>query len=117
MGTPGQATRWLLISLLLFVTISVAVLGQATSDPALVVAAREGDFETVRTLLAKRVNVNEQGRDGATAALWAVHHSDLRMVRALGAAGANLNTANRYGVTPLLEASRTGDTPMLAELL
>ena len=39
------------------------------------------------------------------------------MVRALVAAGANLNTPNRYGVTPLLEASRTGDTPMIAELL
>ena len=39
------------------------------------------------------------------------------MVRALVAAGANFNTPNRYGVTPLLEASRTGDTPMIAELL
>ena len=26
-------------------------------------------------------------------------------------------TLNRYGVTPLLQASRTGDTPMIAELL
>jgi ankyrin repeat protein len=38
-------------------------------------------------------------------------------VRALIAAGANLNMPNRYGVTPLLQASRTGDTPMIAELL
>lgn len=93
------------------------MLGQTKSDPALVVAAREGDIEAVRALLAKRVNVNEQARDGATAVLWAVHQSNLPMVRALITAGANVNTPNKYGVTPLLEASRTGDTPMIAELL
>src|SRR5256885_2353088 len=97
MGTPGQSTRWLLISLLSVVTIFAAVLVQATSDPRLVVAARDGDFEAVRTLLAERVFVNEPARDGSTAVLWAVHHSDLQMVRALVAAGANVNTPNRYG--------------------
>ena len=39
------------------------------------------------------------------------------MVRALISAGANFTTANRYGVTPLLQASRTGDAPIIAELL
>ena len=77
MGTPGQSTRWLLISLLLFVTIFAAVLWSAAGDPALVVAARDGDFGAVRTLLAKRVNVNEPARDGSTALLWAVYNSDL----------------------------------------
>jgi uncharacterized protein len=117
MRIPGRSTRGLLISLLAFVAMFATVFGQTTRDPALVVAARDGDFETVRTLLAKRVNVNEPARDGATAVLWAVHHSDLKIVRALAAAGANLNTPNRYGVTPLLEASRTGDAPLIAELL
>src|SRR5262245_8259077 len=117
MGTPGQSTRGLLIVLLLFVPIFAAVLVQAASDPAIVVAARNGDFEAVRTLLAKQVNVNETARDGSTALLWAVHSSDVRMVRALIGAGANFITPNRYGVTPLLEASRTGDTPVMAELL
>src|SRR5437867_2617905 len=97
MGTPGQSTRRLLISLLLFVTIFASVLWPA-SDPALVVAARDGDFEAVRTLLAKRVKVNEPARDGSTALLWAVYHSDLGMARALVAAGANFITPNRYGV-------------------
>jgi ankyrin repeat protein len=93
------------------------MLGQTKTDPALVVAAREGDLETVRALLARRVNVNEKARDGATAILWAVHQSDLKMMRALVTAGANVNMPNRYGVTPLLEASRTGDMPVIAELL
>jgi ankyrin repeat protein len=111
------STRLMLISLLSVTTVAAAILGQTKTDPALVVAAREGDFETVRALLAKRVNANEQARDGATAILWAVHQSDIKMVRALIAAGANVNTPNRYGVTPLLEASRAGDTPMIAELV
>jgi ankyrin repeat protein len=117
MSTRGRSIRWLLFSLLSFVTIFAAVLVRATGDPALVVAARDGDFDTVRTLLGKRVDVNEPARDGSTALLWAVHNSDVRMARALIAAGANFTKSNRYGVTPLLEASRTGDTPMIAELL
>src|SRR5262245_39989255 len=117
MRKPRPSTRLLLISLLSVTTIASAILGQTKTDPALVTAAREGDIATVRALLAKRVNVNEQARDGATAVLWAVHRSDLVMVRALVTAGANVNTPNRYGVAPLLEASRTGNTPMIAELL
>jgi uncharacterized protein len=114
MSTRGRSIRWLLFSLLSFVTIFAAVLVRATGDPALVVAARDGDFDAVRTLLGKRVDVNEPARDGSTALLWAVHNSDVRMARALIAAGANFTKSNRYGVTPLLEASRTGDTPMIA---
>src|SRR5262249_31738886 len=109
MGTPGQSIRRLLILLLSSVPLFAAIFMQAAGDPALVVAARDGDFETVRTLLTKHVDVNEAARDGSTALLWAVHQSDVRMVRALIAAGANFVTPNRYGVTPLLEASRTGD--------
>jgi ankyrin repeat protein len=100
-----------------FLTIFVAIFVQATTDPALVVAARDGDFETVHALIAKHVNVNETARDGSTALLWAVHNSDVRMVRALIEAGANFIASNHYGVTPLMEASRSGDTPIIAELM
>jgi ankyrin repeat protein len=117
MGKPVQSTQRLLISLLLFVTVFATVLWPAAGDPALVVAAKDGDITTVRAMLAKTVNVNETARDGSTAVLWAVYQSDITMVRALVAAGANLNMPNRYGVTPLLQASRTGDAPMIAELL
>lgn len=117
MRTSKQSTRLLLVSLISLVTLGAMALGQAKTDPALVVAAREGDIETVRALLAKRANVNAAARDGATAVLWASHHANLPMVRALIVAGANVNTPNRYGMTPLLEASRTGDTPVIAELL
>jgi ankyrin repeat protein len=116
MDKRGQSIRRLLI-LLSFATILAAVLAQATSDPAIVVAARSGDSETVRALIAKHADVNETARDGSTALLWAVHNSDPKLVRALVEAGANFVAPNHYGVTPLLEASRTGDTPVIAELL
>jgi ankyrin repeat protein len=99
------------------VAVWATALIQGAGDPDLVVAARDGKFETVSALLSKRAKVNETARDGATAVLWATHRSDLRMVKTLVAAGANVNTPNNYGITPLLEASRTGDTPMIAELL
>ncbi|HET9220236.1 MAG TPA: ankyrin repeat domain-containing protein [Terriglobia bacterium] len=117
MFKPKRSARRLGVLLLGVVAISAVVLGQVKTDPAIVVAARDRDFETVRTLIAKRVNVNEPGRDGSTALLWAVYGSDLQTARALIAADAYLNAINRYGVTPLLQASRTGDTAMIAELL
>jgi len=117
MTRPGHSTRRLLLVLLSLVMIFAVVLAQAANSPALITATKDGDFETVRSLLAKGVNVNEPAPDGSTALLWAVHQSDLRMVRALVGAGAYLHAINRYGVTPLLEASRTGDTPIIAELL
>jgi ankyrin repeat protein len=117
MSTAKQPARRLGILLLGVVAISAVVLGQVKGDPAIVVAARDGDSEAVRTLIAKRVNVNEPGRDGSTALLWAVYRSDVPMAQALIGADAYLNAINRYGVTPLLQASRTGDTPMIAELL
>jgi ankyrin repeat protein len=117
MGTPGQSNRWLLILLVSFVTVFAAVLVHATGDPALVVAARDGDSETVRALLNKHADVNETARDGSTALLWAVYQSNVPMARALIAAGANFAKPNRYGVTPLLQASRNGDSAMIAELM
>jgi cytohesin len=112
-----RSTQRLLVLLFLLVAVFTPVLRQAAGDPALVVAAKDDDFESVRAMLAKNVNVNEAARDGSTPLLWAVHNSDVRMVRALIAAGANFTTPNHYGVTPLMEASRTGDTPIMAELI
>jgi ankyrin repeat protein len=117
MGKSVQSTSRLLLLLLLLVAVVAGVLAQTTSDPAVVVAARDGDFEAVRALVAKHVNVNEPARDGSTALLWAVYHSNVPMARALIASGANFASANRYGVTPLLQAGRNGDSAMIAELL
>jgi uncharacterized protein len=112
-----RAPRWLLITLLSLVTVIPVVGGQVAGEPALVAAARDGNLQAVRALIAKRSNVNEKARDGSTALLWAVYHDDVEMTRALIAAGAVPNTPNRYGVTPLLQASRTGDSGLISVLL
>jgi ankyrin repeat protein len=112
----ARSLKWLL-SLLPLVMVLLVVRGQAAGESPIVAAAKSGDLATVRTLITKRVNVNEPSTDGSTALLWAAYHSDLDMTRALLAAGASVNTANRYGVTPLLQASRTGATPVIQALV
>jgi len=112
-----RTARWLLTSFLSLVILFPAVGGLAAGDSPLVSAAREGDLQAVRALIAGRANVNEHARDGSTAILWAAYHSNLEMARALIAAGAAVNTPNHYGITPLLQASRSGDAPLIAALL
>ncbi|HZI79378.1 MAG TPA: ankyrin repeat domain-containing protein [Vicinamibacterales bacterium] len=112
----ARSLKWLL-SMLPLVTVLLVIQGQAATDSPLVAAAKSGDLVSVRSLIAKRVNVNEPGADGSTALLWAAYHSDLDMTRALLAAGASVNAANRYGVTPLLQASRSGATPVMQALV
>ena len=108
---------WLLTSLLALVIIFPALVGQAAGDSPLVTAAKDGDLQAVRALIAKRVNVNDHARDGSTAILWAAYHSDIEMTRALVGAGAAVNLPNHYGITPLLQASRAGDAQLIATLL
>jgi len=108
---------WLLIAFLTIVFAYPGASGLAAGESPLVEAARKGDVATVRALIAKRVDVNEPGRDGSTALLWAAYQSDLPMAQALIAAGARPNTPNKYGVTPLLQASRTGAAPIIQALL
>src|SRR5687768_16225351 len=88
------SSRWLLVPLLSLVTLLPSLRGQVVDDGPLIVAARDGNLTAVRTLIAKRSNVNEPARDGSTALLWAVYHSDVDMVRSLLAAGATVDAPN-----------------------
>ena len=108
---------WLLIAFLTIVFAYPGASGLAAGESPLVEAAKKGDVASVRALIAKRVDVNEPGRDGSTALLWAAYQGDLAMAQVLIAAGARPNTPNKYGVTPLLQASRTGSAPIIQALL
>ncbi len=108
---------WLLIAFLTIVFAYPGAAGLAAGESPLVEAAKKGDVASVRALIAKRVDVNEPGRDGSTALLWAAYQGDLAMAQVLIAAGARPNTPNKYGVTPLLQASRTGSAPIIQALL
>ena len=88
----ARNSGWLLIAFLTIVIAFPGGQGQAAGDNAVVEAARKGDVAAVRALIAKRADVNEPGRDGSTALLWAAYNSDLPMAQALIAAGARVNT-------------------------
>src|SRR5689334_11802970 len=105
-------------------TLPVLILATAASaiafgaSSSLVDAARRGDADAVRSLLAgKSVDVNAAAADGSTALEWAVQRDDVKMVEALIRAGANVRAANAFGVQPLAIAAEKGDAEMLRLLL
>jgi ankyrin repeat protein len=80
-------------------------------------AAQRRDWQTVRTLAARKADINAAQPDGTTALQWAAHWNDLDAVKALLSSGANPQLANRYGVTPLSEAAAAGNAAMIEALL
>jgi ankyrin repeat protein len=111
-----QRTFSLLSCAVLLVVGTAIVYGQVRTSP-LVTAARDGDIEAVRELIANGDNVNTPGPDGSTALLWATYYSDPEMARTLVDAGADPNAANSYGIAPLLQASQTGAAAMIGLLI
>ncbi len=95
----------------LFSTVSYA------ASPEVADAAMKADASAVRTLLAKKVDVNEPQADGSTALHWAVYYEDIKLVDSLLEAGANANAANREGATPLYLASIAGNPVILGKLM
>ena len=89
----------------------------SAAGPPLVDAAKQGDLAQVRTLLARKADVNAAGPDSMTALHWAVQREDLSMVDDLLRAGANANAVTRYGVTPICIASTTGNAAVAEKLL
>ena len=103
--------------------LSIAVLSGVTgafaqSDgSSLVLAAKNKDAASVRSLLADGPDPNATDAETMTALHWAAHWSDLELVQVLLSAGADATVANRYGVTPLHEASTVGNVEMIEALL
>jgi uncharacterized protein len=89
----------------------------ATGVPALVDAARTQDESRVRTLLARKADVNARAGDGSTALLWAAHWNDVATSRLLLRAHADANLANELGMTPLSRACTNGSAALVELLL
>lgn len=102
-----------LVAILLATSTSLA----RDADTDLADAARNGDFETVETLLAKQADVDAYGTDGTQALLWIVRFEDAALARRLLDAGADPNLANRYDLTPLALAVQFGNLEMVELLL
>jgi len=80
-------------------------------------AARDGNVDEVRKLIAAGSDVNAPEADGTSAVLWAAYQSQPDLVSMLLKAGADANLANSFGVTPLLQASRYGDASTISALI
>jgi ankyrin repeat protein len=88
----------------------------ADSDQ-LIEAARNQDWQQVRTLLVRPADVNRRSEDGSTALLWAAHWNDLQTAELLVRAGADTNAANDFKMTPLSQACTNASSAMVALLL
>jgi ankyrin repeat protein len=88
----------------------------ALPDPAttaLADAARAGDTDAIRALLARTADVDAPGTDGTPALHWLVRRGDIALAGQLLDAGADPNRASRYGVRPLYLAAFNGDEDMI----
>src|SRR4051794_15460309 len=71
----------------------------AFAGTRLIDAVKRGDAAAVRTLIAKKADVNAPDADGSTALHWAAQRDDVLMADLLIAAGASVKAKTRYNVT------------------
>ncbi len=99
-------------------TAMLAICLAATVAPSPVAdAAEKGDIATVRSLLAKKADVNAPQADGATAMQWAAYSNNLQLADVLIKGAADVKLANHDGATPMSLAATNGSAAMLEKLL
>ena len=96
---------------------SVCLMAADAARPPLIDAARNGDKDSLRALIAKKADANATEPDGSTALHWAAYRDDLESADLLIRAGAKINAANDLGATPLWTASQNGSVAMVRKLL
>lgn len=87
---------------------TVASTHRCGDKPALVLAARNGDEQTVASLLLKKPDVEAADPLGCTALCWAIKAGQDDIVPLLISHGA-INRPDQDGVTPLMWAAQTGN--------
>ena len=92
--------------------------GVPTGTPALMVAARTGNVDTVKSLLAHGADANaKENSRGQTALMWAVAEKHPEVARVLIDRGADVRAHSTNGFTPLLFAAQQGDLDAARMLL
>jgi uncharacterized protein len=92
--------------------------GVPTGTPVLMTAARTGNIDTVKSLLAHGADVNaKESARGQTALMWAVAEKHPEVTRLLIDRGADVHAHSTSGFTPLLFAAQQGDLDSARMLL
>jgi ankyrin repeat protein len=92
--------------------------GVPGGTPVLMTAARTGNVDTVKLLLAHGADVNaKESARGQTALMWAVAERHSEVARLLIEHGADVNARSTSGFTPLLFAAQQGDVDSARMLL
>jgi len=99
--------RLMVICIAVFLSF-IAGIGLGAGPSEIASAAERGDRAAVRTLIARKADVNAAQPDGATALHWAVYRNDTEMIDTLLNAGAKTEVTNRNGISPLYMASLYG---------
>ena len=99
------------------VAMLLAISGMAASGSEVADAVMNHDRDALRSLLAKKADVNAAQPDGTTALHWAVRQDDTQTVDLLLRAGADPRSPNREGATPLYLACVNGTAGMIDKLL
>jgi hypothetical protein len=110
-------TRFLACLIILIVGLPLAGLAQDLSEE-LWAAARKGDAQAVKALLAKGAEVNAKTRYGATALTYAADRGYLGIAKILVEHGAVVNAKDTfYGAPPLTWAAYNGHVEVVKYLL
>lgn len=103
-----QSTALVVIWLLTAGSLMAAAVNAPLAD-----AVKAMDWDSIRSLLQRSVDVNAAQSDGMTALHWAAYLDNLEIAKMLVRAGANVKAVNRYGVTPLSLACNNGNGPIV----
>jgi ankyrin repeat protein len=98
------------------VTVGLWPLAGSSGSPV-ADAAENSDLVALKTLVAKKTDVNAAQADGTTALAWAIHWGNPDAVDLLLKAGADVKAANRLNATPLYLAAESGNAVMVQKLL
>ena len=109
--------RILLGAVVLLYGLAIASLSAVGASPSLADAAKNQDWDTVRTLVHQGGDVDVPQPDGSTALHWAAYWNSRDTLDVLLEAGADVNVQNDYGATPLWAACANRHGAIVRRLL
>ena len=104
------------ITLLFGVTMGVSIAANQELDQQLILFA-QGDFETVKQLVAQGADVNARDQNGVTPLMSAASGGQTEIASFLISKGADVNSKNKSGFTPLICAAMSGNQQVVQLLI